>query len=203
MQVQVIKRRISPAQLKRRAKIINCARHMLAEQGGTISMEAVAEASGTSRSTLYRNFSSREHLISEVTLDAGRRLIEQLRQNPPPGKNVGERVSALCHHISSLASANTALISACVYNMSSQDPAVIDAQDDIEQMVTSFFTSVLGEQPFADKPDLEKIIFRYLLGAFLLGTSDKLEFGRIAQELTELCQGLLGADWEKPVEPTA
>jgi AcrR family transcriptional regulator len=203
MQVQVIKRRISPAQLERRAKIIDCARHMLAEQGGTISMEAVAEASGTSRSTLYRNFSSREHLVSEVTLDAGRRLVEQLRQHPPTGSNVGDRVSALCHHISNLASANTALISACVHNMSSQDPAVIDAQIDIEEMVTGFFTSVLGEQPFADKPDLEKIIFRYLLGAFLLGTSGKLEFGRIAQELTTLCQGLLGADWQRPVEPAA
>jgi len=203
MEVQIIKRRVSPAQQQRRDKIIACARLMLAAQGGVIAMEAVAEASGTSRSTLYRNFSSREHLISEVTLDAGRRLIAQLEQKPPAGATVGERITSLCHHISSLAGANTALLGACVYNLSSQDPAVIDAQADIEQLVTGFFTSVLGQQPFAARPELEKVIFRYLLGAFMLGTTGKLDFERIAQEFTTLCQGLLGEEWERPVDAAA
>jgi len=199
MEVQVIKRRVSPAQKQRRELIIASARDLLAQHGGAISMEVVAEASGTSRSTLYRNFSSREHLIAEVTLDAGHRLIALIEQQPPQGDTVGERIASLCHYISALAGANTALLGACVYNMSSTDPAVVEAQADIEQLISGFFSTALGEEPFEDNGQAQEIIFRYLLGSFMLATTEKLDFERIAGELTALCQGLLGDSWSRKV----
>ena len=45
-------------------------------------MEAVAQASEVSRATLYRDYTSREHLLADVTLHAGRTLAKSLEQFP-------------------------------------------------------------------------------------------------------------------------
>lgn len=197
MEVQVIKRRISPQQKKRRDHIIECTKRLIIEQGAAVAMEAVAEVSETSRSTLYRYFSSREHLISEVTLDAGYRLIDFLNAHPPAGETVGERVSNLCHQINHLAKSNSTLLASCVSNIGSEDPAVIDAQKEIEQLISGIFKSVLGDIELANEVTVNNALFRYLLGAFMLSTTGKLSFESIAQDLTELCHLLMQDIWDQ------
>ena len=166
MTIHVIKRRISPRQQQRREHIIACTRDLISVHGATFSMEAVAEASNTSRSTLYRYFSSREHLVSEVTLDAGNRLIDFLSRHPPSGKTLGENVEALCRQINHLAEVNVTLLATCVTNITSEDPAVIDAQAEIEQLVGGIFSGVRGDIQAVNQEMIDKVIFRYLLAGF-------------------------------------
>ncbi|MCB1688011.1 MAG: TetR/AcrR family transcriptional regulator [Halioglobus sp.] len=197
MEVQIIKRRISPQQKERRQHIIACARQLILEQGATMSMEAVAAMAGTSRSTLYRSFTSREHLIADVTLDAGYRLIEFLEQHPPQGRTVGGKISSLCAQVSTLAAGSSTLLAVCVNNIASEDPAVIDAQHEIERLISGIFGSVLGEVPVANRGKVESTIFRYLLGSFILATTGKLTFDEISTDLADLCRNLLSAVWDR------
>lgn len=52
--------------LRRREALVRAARHLVAERGAVVALEAVAEAAGVGIATLYRNFSSRAELLDEV-----------------------------------------------------------------------------------------------------------------------------------------
>ncbi|WP_204163336.1 TetR/AcrR family transcriptional regulator [Nocardioides gilvus] len=70
---------------------MRAARRLFAEAGGSIALDAVAEAAGVGIATLYRNFESREALVEQVALailsdldDATAELAEHLRDEPGP-----------------------------------------------------------------------------------------------------------------------
>ena len=60
---------------RRRQSIIKHARHVFAERGGDVALEAVAAASGVGIATLYRNFPSRQDLIRAVIDDSVQRIL--------------------------------------------------------------------------------------------------------------------------------
>ncbi|MER1996271.1 MAG: TetR/AcrR family transcriptional regulator [Arthrobacter sp.] len=59
---------------RRRQNIIEHAKHVFAERGGDVALEAVAAAGGVGIATLYRNFPSREDLVRAVVQD----MVEQI-----------------------------------------------------------------------------------------------------------------------------
>jgi AcrR family transcriptional regulator len=163
-------------------------------------MEAVAQASEVSRATLYRDYTSREHLLADVTLHAGRTLAKSLEQFPPPGRTVGKRVEALCKQLVRTASENELFLATCINNLASEDPAVLDAYDEIEALVTELLQSVLGDLSLKPGAIPTGIIFRYLFGGFLLATTGKMTFEQLADELVDACQRLLGEVWAKDLD---
>ena len=60
---------------RRRQNIITHAKHVFAERGGDVALEAVAAASGVGIATLYRNFPSREDLLQAVVQDTVEQII--------------------------------------------------------------------------------------------------------------------------------
>lgn len=54
---------------ERRARILRTARHLIAQHGADIALEAIASASEVGIATLYRNFASREELLAAVASD--------------------------------------------------------------------------------------------------------------------------------------
>lgn len=199
-EILVTRRRITPQQKARQANIIDNATSLLSRYGSQVSMEMVGEAAQVSRSTLYRYFVSREHLVAEVTLEAGNELISYLESNAPQGETVGARISSLCTQIVSMAEASPRLLAACINNLASDDPAVIDAHANIEQLISRIFNTVTGSQNLEISTEVQGAIFRYLLGSFLLATTGKLAFTDLAKDLAKLCESLLADVWGIPCD---
>lgn len=65
---------------QRREAIISSARHVFAERGGDVALEAVAAASNVGIATLYRNFPSRDDLIRAVIDDMVREILEMVAE---------------------------------------------------------------------------------------------------------------------------
>ncbi|GAA1531324.1 AcrR family transcriptional regulator [Microbacterium ginsengiterrae] len=61
---------------RRRQSIITSARHLFAERGGDVPLETVAAESGVGIATLYRNFSSRDHLVRAVIDDIVQQILD-------------------------------------------------------------------------------------------------------------------------------
>lgn len=61
---------------RRRQNIITHAKHVFAQRGGDVALEAVAAASGVGIATLYRNFPSRDELFRAVVQDTVDKIIE-------------------------------------------------------------------------------------------------------------------------------
>lgn len=193
--IKVFRRRISPEQQQRSQLIVAEASKLVSQHGAAISMESVAAASGVSRSTLYRYYTSREHLLAEVTLKAGYELIELLNSNPPQGDTIGQKIETLCHQLTSMAGVDKVFLACCMSNLMSEDPAVIDAYQETEQLVSGIFGSVLGDVKPALGNMIQTVIFRYLLGSFMLASTGKLDFEEVANELAAICQLLMADVW--------
>ncbi|CEA08780.1 Nucleoid occlusion factor SlmA [Arthrobacter saudimassiliensis] len=65
---------------RRREAIITQARHIFAERGGDVALEAIAAASGVGIATLYRNFPSREDLIAAVVDDMVQQILDAVEE---------------------------------------------------------------------------------------------------------------------------
>lgn len=196
-EIQVIRRRISPEQQARRRHIVAQTIRLLAVDGHAVSMEAVAAASEVSRSTLYRYYTSREHLLAEVTLEAGYNLIRYFEAHPPEGATLGERIESLSRQLVATAAENQVLLACCVSNLLSEDPAVLDAYTEIEDLVSGILGSVLGEANRGRLAPIQGVVFRYLLGAFMLATSGKADFQQVGEEFAGLCRTLLADIWSQ------
>ncbi len=83
---------------RNREKILEAAERLFAEQGSdNVSMEAVAEAAGVGKGTVYRRFGDRATLARTLMDDRERRFQEQcIRGEPPlgPGAPAAERLAA-------------------------------------------------------------------------------------------------------------
>lgn len=60
-----------PRQVRTRAKVLAAARTVLRRDGAGAAMDAIATEAGVARSTVYRNWPSREDLLAEAIEDAG------------------------------------------------------------------------------------------------------------------------------------
>ncbi|MFJ7750461.1 TetR/AcrR family transcriptional regulator [Arthrobacter sp. NPDC097144] len=65
---------------RRREAIISHARHIFAQRGGDVALEAVAAASGVGIATLYRNFPSRDDLVRAVVQDTVEGILDAARE---------------------------------------------------------------------------------------------------------------------------
>jgi len=83
---------------RNREKILAAAERLFAEQGsGNVSMEAVAEAAGVGKGTVYRRFGDRATLARTLMDERERRFQERcIRGKPPlgPGAPAAERLAA-------------------------------------------------------------------------------------------------------------
>lgn len=197
--VKILKRRLSESQRTKQSAIIAKATQLLSEYGNEVSMEMVSAAAEVSRSTLYRYFTSREHLLAEVTLTTGNQLIRLLNASPENDDTVGQRIQSLCGQISKMAEHNPKLLTACIANLSSDHPAVVDAQQEIEMLVGGIFSSISSSPNWEVPESTQKILFRYLLGAFVLATTGKLEYSELARGLSFLCESLFCDSWEQTI----
>ncbi len=95
-----------------------------------------------------------------------------------------------------MAESNPGLIAACINNLASDDPAVIDAHAQIEQLIPRIFSCVSGDQELDFSAAVQGAIFRYLLGSFMLATTVKLAFSEVARDLAKLCESLISDLWD-------
>lgn len=87
---------LDPRQVRTRAKVLAAARAVLRRDGASASIDAVATEAGVARSTIYRNWATREDLLADAIEDAG---------GPPAGPEQGDARAQLVAVVVELAEA--------------------------------------------------------------------------------------------------
>lgn len=168
-----LERRLRPAQKERRARLRDAARE-LASEGGylAVTIRAVAARAGVGPATVYRYFSSKDHLIAEVHAANSLQAIGELRSAALPAGGPAERLEAVFDHMLLQIVADPHLAAAGVAAITSGDPAA-NAPEYWQQMVmTPYLEIALGDAEVGDRSALAEIfghLFFSLMTAMSVG----------------------------------
>jgi AcrR family transcriptional regulator len=109
----------------RRAAALAAARAIAAEGGyEDVTMREIALRSGVSRATLYRYFSSKDELLTQVSLDVSASLREELEAHPSTAATAAERVTEVFARVLGALAREPKLLAALLRSYFANDPEV-------------------------------------------------------------------------------
>jgi TetR/AcrR family transcriptional regulator, cholesterol catabolism regulator len=157
------------AQAARRARIREAARALASEGGyAAVTMHDVAERAGVGRATVYRYYSSKDHLIADVHLEQSRQLLEGLQAEPPRGATPADRLSEVAARVVEVAAADLRVTEAGVALALSDDPDITNAQEWRIRMMLPYLDAALEDDTSVDRETvaeiMQAVLFQALLG---------------------------------------
>lgn len=123
---------LTEAQAARRQRVLDAAMALGAEGGyDAVQMRAVAGRAEVALGTIYRYFSSKDHLLAATMIDWSADLEQQLQRLPPEGATVSDRVVDVVRRATRAMEATPRLAAALVTAVSAHDPAAAACERDI------------------------------------------------------------------------
>ena len=189
-----IERRLTPSQAERRDRLREAA-HDLASAGGyaAVTIRSVAERAGVGPATVYRYFSSKDHLIAEVHAAESRRMIAGLALDPPSGSNDRERLQAVFDRMLESTARDLNLAAAGVSAITSGDPAA-NAPEYWQRMVMSPYLEVaLGSDESSDRRELGEILGHLFFSLMIAMTGGRMSLERAKEIMRRTVELVVGA----------
>jgi AcrR family transcriptional regulator len=161
-------RRFSRAQADKRAAARRAAAE-LAAQGGypAVTMAAVADRIGIARATIYRYFSSKDHLLAEVTTDWAQQIDADFRRKPPAGTTLADRVAVAFERVIATAARNPGLTAALVLAATSADPAADGALRAWASPVDVYLKTLIGKEKVPQLKEIAMVLSYVLFSALI------------------------------------
>jgi AcrR family transcriptional regulator len=157
----------------------------LAEEGGyeAVQIRDVVARTGLSSATIYRHFSSKDHLIAAAQLEWNRTL-PAARRKLPPGGSAADRVCELIHRTCVSFGRAPNLGKALMLALGSPDPGVRSCRAEADELVILTIRDAIGD----DLADPDAVLLPLGLawqGALFSWAHDRLSI----KEVDELLQG--------------
>jgi len=159
-------RQLGPAQQARRARILAAAAELASEGGYEgVAMKEVAARAGVSLGTLYRYFTSKDHLLAEVLRDWGGALGARLRRSPPRGETPAERVAAVFRRMARGVAAQPELGVALTRALLSCDPGAWANREGLVAMMNDWIDTALADDEVTDREGVIDVLQQVCFGA--------------------------------------
>ncbi|NUU24444.1 MAG: TetR/AcrR family transcriptional regulator [Streptomycetaceae bacterium] len=179
-------RALTRDQQARRERLVRAALDLAAEGGyASVTMHDVADRAGVARATVYRYFTSKDHLLSEVSaLWIGQVIDDLIAQNPPD--DPAARLSSMLCRLVAVSAEHRLLTEAILQAATSPDPSAEASVRNFSGTIVRITETALGEPGTAERQahfrDLQTVLGHVLLSG-LLGLSHR---GRSTEEVQEL-----------------
>jgi AcrR family transcriptional regulator len=160
------------------------AARQLAQEGGyeAVQIRDIVARTGLSSATIYRHFSSKDHLIAAAQLEWNRTL-PAARRKLPAGGTAADRVAELIHRTCVSFGRAPNLGKALMLALGSPDPGVRSCRVEADQLVIDTIRDAIGD----DLPDPDLVLLPLGLawqGALFSWAHDRLSI----KEVDELLQ---------------
>ena len=137
--------RLGRNQQARRQRVITAAMDLAAAGGyDAVQMRDVATAADVALGTIYRYFSSKDHILAEVMVDVSQEVERSVRRRPPRGPTAVDRMLDVFFRPSALEGKHL-LVAAIVRALSTADPAVAASTQEIVRCMQSNMTLAMGD----------------------------------------------------------
>jgi len=122
----------TPKQAARRARVIQAALDLAAEGGyDAVQMRDVSTRADVALGTIYRYFSSKDHLLAEALVEWVRDLGRRVQARPPRGGTVAERVLDVLRRATRAMETDPQLSEAVLTALASTDPHAARCQREV------------------------------------------------------------------------
>jgi AcrR family transcriptional regulator len=136
--------RVSAAQTARRERVIGVAMGLAAEGGyDAVQMRDVAGSANVALGTLYRYFSSKDHLLAATLVEWTRDLQRRVTQQPAAGDDPAERVIDIVRRATRAMEHQPRLTAALITAITAPDPAVRPYQHEVGEIMFEVMASAM------------------------------------------------------------
>jgi len=137
---------LTPNQAARRDRVLDAALNLAAEGGyDAVQMRDVAARAQVALGTIYRYFSSKDHLLAACQLELWREMADRFEQRPPIGSSAADRVIDLLERAMRAAEREPQRTAALVTASASPDPAVRDCQLELIATMEVVIAAAIGD----------------------------------------------------------
>jgi len=154
-----VPRTLTRAQQARRQRVIDAA-ISLALDGGyeAVQMRDVAARADVAMGTVYRYFTSKDHLLAATLVHWVEQLDIRLAQNPAQGGSPAVRVIDALDRALRAMGRQPRLVGAVFTALASPDPAAIECQQQVSVLMEGIITRAIGEPQPPDISDRARIL---------------------------------------------
>ncbi len=185
-------RPLTRAQEARRQQVIEAAM-VLGLEGGYegVQMREVALRADVAMGTVYRYFTSKDHLLAATLVSWVEELDVRLGENPGSGATPGDRVLDVLNRCMRAMSRQPRLVGAVFTSLSSPDPAAVACQRQITVLIEGIITRALGPDRPADLADRARMLGHVWYSALVGWVAGWSSTERVTDELSVAVRLLL------------
>jgi len=151
---------LTKSQVARRGRVIDAALSLGAEGGyDAVQMRDVATNAGVALGTIYRYFSSKDHLLAETLVEWASELGRKVSRKPAKGEALSERVIDVLRRATRGMELEPKLSEAVVTALSSTDPHAARCQREVGDVMNNIIASAFpADFDVATRDDICRVL---------------------------------------------
>ncbi len=195
MHESTLPRALTRAQEARRQRVVDAAMELGLEGGyEAVQMRDVAARAHVAMGTVYRYFTSKDHLLAAALVHWVEQLDQRLAQVPPRGADASERVLDVLERALRALARQPQLVSAVFMSLASPDRAAIECQQQMGALMDGIISRAVGEPQPPDHAERTRIIGHVWYSALVGWVNGWSDMNRVRDELAVAVRLLLPAE---------
>lgn len=190
---------LTGAQAARRQRVIDAAMELGAEGGyEAVQMRDVAARADVAMGTVYRYFSSKDHVLAAALAGWAQSLEARLAEAPPRGRNAADRVVDVLRRAVRAIDRQPRMVAAMVSALSSLDPGAVACQQELDTTMERIIRRAIGEPEPAEVSNLVRILEHVWFSSLLIWMNGRSDVQSVVSEL-EMAARLLLREGDRSV----
>ncbi len=171
-------------QAERRRRVIDAAVSLGAERGyDAVQMRDVSANANVSLATIYRYFSSKDHLLAAAMTEWAAELQARVAQSPPRGDTAADQLVDVLSRACRAMSRQPKLSAALVRALSSADPGVKQSADQVQRQIESLAAGILTELDPPIRSDIMAVLGHVWYSTLVAWANGRIDFETVIVEL--------------------
>lgn len=183
---------LTASQAARRERVIAAAMKLGAKGGyDAVQMRDVATTAGVALGTIYRYFSSKDHLLAAGMVDWAKELEARVTDQPPAAGTAADRVVAVIRGVTAGMEQRPKLAAAVVSALRANDPAVVECQRAITDTIMAVLAAPLPDVPEPERSGIVRVLAHVWNSTNLGWVNGWLTVSQVGDDLEQAARLLL------------
>jgi AcrR family transcriptional regulator len=188
-------RPLTRAQQARLQRVLDAAMELGLEGGyEAVQMRDVASRAHVAMGTVYRYFTSKDHLLAAALVHWVEQLDARLAQVPARGETAADRVIDVLDRALRAMGRQPRLVEAVFSSLSSSDPSTIDCQNQISDLMDGIIRRAMGDPEPDDFADRSRLLGHVWYSSIVGWVNGRTDLSRVHGEVAIAVRLLLGGE---------